>query len=39
MFGKKKKDYQWNCDTGKRINPETNIPLIAIVSGITRTTQ
>jgi hypothetical protein len=39
IFGKKRKNYQWNCDIGKKRKPETNIPVIAIVSGITRTTQ
>jgi len=39
IFGKKRKNYQWNCDTIKKKNPETNIPVITIVSGIARTTQ
>ena len=39
MFGKKRKNYQWNCDTIKKKNPETNIPVIAIVSGIASATQ
>ena len=39
MFGKKRKNYQWNCDTIKKSKPETNIPVIAAVSGIASSTQ
>jgi uncharacterized OB-fold protein len=39
MFEKKRKNYHWNCDTVKKKNPETNIPIIAIVSGIASAPQ
>ncbi len=39
MFEKKRKNYQWNCNTEKKKNPKTNIPIIAIVSGIASATQ
>lgn len=39
MFGEKRKNYQWNCDTVKKKNLKTNIPIITIVSGIANATQ